>query len=128
MIPSTTITTTSTTVSSTTIYATSTSFCPTLSCPLNNVTLYFTNVSGGYNYDVTYGTSSITGSNAGTSLAIPLPGLFSGETITIYASVFGGYYCAGGTTVTAQLFLDKVLVAQGTTMCPGSPIHLVYTV
>ena len=93
----------------------------------DNVTVVFTQVSGGYNYVVTAGSTTYTGSHD-TPFTLPITPVYQGEVISISASETGLGGCAIGQTVTAQLYLNGTIVAQGTEICTGSNIQITYTI
>jgi hypothetical protein len=93
----------------------------------DNVTVLFTKVSGGYDYTITAGSSTYSGSQSAT-FTVPINPVFQGETISISASETGLAGCSMGQTVTAELYLNGQIVAQGTQICTGNNIQLTYTI
>lgn len=92
-----------------------------------NVTLAFTQVSGTFDYQVTVGGVTSTGST-NQAFAIPLKNLFQGEQITAQATTTASIGCDIGETVTVQLYVAGSVAAQSVTQCTGSPASLTYTV
>jgi hypothetical protein len=124
----TTLTSVSTSLQTTTSVTTHTTVSTSTVYPVpDNVTILFTKVSGGYSYSITAGSSTYSGSSGG-QLSIPINPVFQGETIGISTSETGTFGCSNGQTVTAQVYLNGAVVAQGTQTCGGSNIALSYTV
>ena len=92
-----------------------------------NVTVFFTKVSGGYSYTVNAGASSYSGSYS-TPFSFQVTPVFQGETISVSAAETGAAGCSIGQTVTAQIYMNGSVVAQGTQICTGSNIAISYTV
>jgi hypothetical protein len=84
-------------------------------------------VSGGYDYTIAAGSSTYTGSSGG-QLSIPITPVFQGETINISMSETGIFGCNNGQTVTAEVYLNGQIVAQGTEFCGGTNVQLAYTI
>lgn len=119
-----TVTTTQTLVRTTTQTSTSVvSVYPVVS----NVTLAFTQVSGTFDYSVTVGGATSTGST-NQPFALPLKNLFAGEDVAVQAATVSTGGCNIGETVTVQLWVEGSVAAQSTTQCTGSPTSLDYTV
>jgi|GEM_PF-1245526 prefoldin subunit 5 len=116
MVETTTSVTTATSIHTSTVYPVP-----------DNVTILFTKVSGGYSYTITAGSTSYTGSDD-SQLSVPITPVFQGETIAISVSLTGLMGCSMGQTVTAELYLNSQVVAQGTEICTGSNIQITYTI
>jgi len=112
---------------------------PTYSVPplSDNVTIQFAQVSGWYNYTiVTNSTAEGLATYAGvtnSSFSMRLTPVFQGETIKISVSQTGPIACwfYGAQAVTAKLYFDGQVVAQGTshTMCDSAGnIQLSYVI
>ena len=92
----------------------------------DNITVAFVQVSGGYNYVITAGASTYTGSYD-RPFALQIAPVFQGETISVSASLTGVAGCSIGQTTTAEIFLNGQVVAQGTQICSGINIQISYT-
>ena len=92
----------------------------------DNVTVLFTKVSGQYSYSIAAG-SQFLGGSSDVQQSFPISPVFSGEVITISASMPGFGGCVVGQTATAELFLNGTMVAQGTQVCGGGNIAMTYT-
>lgn len=92
-----------------------------------NVTLAFTQVSGTFDYQITVGGATSTGSTS-QAFVMPLKNLFQGEQITVTATTTASFGCKIGETVTVQLYVSGIIAAQSVTECTGNPASLTYTV
>jgi hypothetical protein len=117
MVETTISVTTTTSVSTSTVYPVP-----------NNVTVLFNQVNGVFDYSITAGSQTYTGSS-GSTLSIHITPVFQGETITITASEYGGFGgCSPGVnTATAELFLNGQIVAHGTEYCNAATLQITYT-
>jgi len=112
-----TTTSTSTTISTTSIYPVP-----------DNVTVFFTNISGTFDYSVTAGSLSFSGSDYNQNLTIPITPIFQGNVVSVSAYTTASVGCNIGEQVTAIIYLNNQVVAQGTTLCTGNQINISYTV
>jgi len=111
-----------TTTETTTLATYTTSIYPTP----ENVTVLFSGNSP-YNYEVDVASIPVSkGSQPNGSTIIPLPNLFQGQNLLIYADSL----CAYGNynPITVELYVNGVVVARSSTYCGATAAQITYTV
>ena len=91
-----------------------------------NVTVFFVQVNGDYNYAINAGSISYTG-GSNQNLNFSITPVFQGETISITAGITAGIGgCFGYNQVTVLLYVNSSLTSRSSQVCGTSGVSISY--